>query len=308
MGFIEARCKNCGGDIRLDENLARGKCEYCGTEFVKSDVIVNNNYNIKNATLVIDDDKMTEQMFTNAETYLSTLKDYDRAFSAYQAITQSKANDHRGWWGSLRATSQDFTLIAVEQQDYEKMCYYANNAIKLVPEQEKATLTKQWEEYKQKVEEYISSKDQAFAEWIERVEARQKRMERNRIISRFLINAISIAINLFIILYGLFRFDSFGLDQAAPVFIYVGVSLAVNTIITIIFQLACHAPETCIYQIITTIAVAVYFCYRLTAGNMYVASLLDLIIFAVFGIAVAAICILPTALVARHILRKKRSA
>ena len=85
---------------------------------------------------------MTEQMFTNAETYLSTLKDYDRAFNAYQSITQSKANDYRGWWGSLRTASQDFTLIAVAKQDYEKMCYYANNALKLVPEQEKSSAHK----------------------------------------------------------------------------------------------------------------------------------------------------------------------
>ena len=302
MGFIEAKCKNCGGDIRLDENLTRGKCKYCGTEFVKSDIIVKNNYNINNAMLVIDDDKITEQMFTNAETYLSILKDYDKAFSEYHSITQSKANDYRGWWGISRAASQDFTLIDISQQDYEKMCYYADNALKLVPNNEKTTLKKQWDDYKQKIEEYIALKDQEFAERVKEMEARQKKMNRNRIISRFIVNGISIAINLFIILFGFFHFDSFGLEQEISVFVYVGVSLVVNAIVTIIFQLACHAPETCIYQILTTIVVTVYSSYRLTTGNLYVATLLDLLIIAAFEIVIAAICIFPTAIISRRIL------
>ena len=308
MGFIEAKCKNCGGDIRLDENLTRGKCEYCGTEFIKSDMIVNNNYTIQNATLVLNEENLTEQMFVNAETYLTTLKDYDKAFSIYQSITQSKANDYRGWWGMLRSVSHDFTLIENTKQVYEQMCSYADNALKLVPDDKKTELTNRWESYRQQVEEYISSKDQEFAEWVEKLKTQQKKMDRNRIISRFIINVTSIATNLFIILFGLFHFTSFSLEQATSIFIYVGVSLVVNAIVTIIFQIVGHAPETFVYQVITTLAVVVYLCYRLTTDNMYSANLFDLLIFAVFGIAIAAICILPTALVTRHILRKKRNA
>ena len=103
-------------------------------------------------------------------------------------------------------------------------------------------------------------------------------------------------------------FSSNSLEQATSIFIYVGVSLVVNAIVTIIFQIVGHAPETFVYQVITTLAVVVYLCYRLTTDNMYSANLFDLLIFAVFGIAIAAICILPTALVTRHILRKKRNA
>ena len=240
-------------------------------------------------------------MFTNAETYLSTLKDYDRAFSAYQSITQRKTNDYRSWWGTLRAASHDFTLIYVAKQDYEKMCYYADNTLQLAPDNEKTTLKNQWEEY-------IASKDQEFAERVERMKARQKKMNRNRILSRSIINGVSIVIHLFIILFGLFHFDSFSLEQATPVFVYVGVSLVVNAIVTIIFQLVCHAPETCIYQIITTIAVAVYSSYRLTTGNLYVATLLELLMIAAFEIIIVAICIFPTAIISKRILRNKRNA
>ena len=44
MAFIEAKCKNCGAKITLNEKMTRGICEFCGTEFIKSDLIVNNNY------------------------------------------------------------------------------------------------------------------------------------------------------------------------------------------------------------------------------------------------------------------------
>lgn len=308
MGFIEAKCKNCGGDIRLDENLTRGKCEYCGTEFVKSDMIVNNNYTIQNATLVVNEENLTEQMFVNAETYLTTLKDYDKAFNAYQSITQSKVNDYRGWWGMLRSVSHDFTLIENTKQVYEQMCSYADNALKLVPNGEKIALTNRWESYRQQVEEYISSKDQEFAEWVEKLRKQQKKAEQNRIIRRLIVNGISLAANLFIILYGLSKYGTYVIDQGASVLVFVGVALGIDILLTILAELIGSAPECFIYQAITTILVIVYLCYRLTTDTMYQSNLFHLLMFAVGGVFVAAVCIIPTALVFRHLLRKRHSS
>lgn len=303
MGFIEAKCRNCGGDIRLDDELTRGKCEYCGTAFVKSDMIVNNNYTIQNANLVIDDDKIFEQMLVNAETYLTTLKDYDKAFSTYCAAAENKANDYRGWWGMLRAASHDFTLTIGSRQDYEKMCQYADHAIKLLPHQNKSAFTNQWEEYKQKIEEYISSKDRKFAEWVEKLKNRQAKANRNRMIRRIAANGISIAAGLFIVLFGLFHYAP---DITTNILIYVGAALATNTLLTILLQFVGRAPECFIYQAITTLSVAVYLCYRLTVDTMYISNLFHLLMFGVLGLFIAAVCIIPTALVCKFLFKRKR--
>ena len=43
MGFVPARCTQCGASIKVDESKDAGICEYCGTPFVTEKVI--NNYN-----------------------------------------------------------------------------------------------------------------------------------------------------------------------------------------------------------------------------------------------------------------------
>ena len=42
MGFIPAKCTQCGADIDVDDSMDAGICEYCGTAFVTEKVI--NNY------------------------------------------------------------------------------------------------------------------------------------------------------------------------------------------------------------------------------------------------------------------------
>lgn len=42
MGFIAAKCPECGANISVDDTRGAGICEYCGTAFVTEKVI--NNY------------------------------------------------------------------------------------------------------------------------------------------------------------------------------------------------------------------------------------------------------------------------
>lgn len=43
MGFVAAKCTNCGANIEVDETKEAGICKYCGTAFVTEKAI--NNYN-----------------------------------------------------------------------------------------------------------------------------------------------------------------------------------------------------------------------------------------------------------------------
>ena len=43
MGFIAARCTQCGAEIEVDDTKEAGICKYCGTAFITEKAI--NNYN-----------------------------------------------------------------------------------------------------------------------------------------------------------------------------------------------------------------------------------------------------------------------
>ena len=305
MAFIEAKCKNCGGDIRLDEKLNRGKCEYCGTEFVKSDIIVNKNYKIENATLVIDENSITEQMYINGETYLTTLKDYDKAQEVYAAITQSKADDYRGWWGLLRATSRDFTLMQNSRELFETLRTYADNAIKLAPDSEKETFIEKWEMYKRKLEGYMTSKNMEYTvKVLEEIEKDQA-ANRNRILRRIILDVVSIAIPAFVILFEFFNYNSDVVEYGAPVWAFCSIGLGVSAVYSIVAQLVASAPECFVAHTIATLLVVVYLCYRFLIDDMPRTTFSELLVLLFWGIGTAIILIVPPFIVFRHLAHKK---
>lgn len=46
MGFVKAKCLNCGANLNVDNNLKTGVCAHCGASYITEDVIVNNITNI----------------------------------------------------------------------------------------------------------------------------------------------------------------------------------------------------------------------------------------------------------------------
>ena len=59
MGFVAAKCTQCGANIEVDDDKEAGICEYCGTAFITEKVInnyntyVTNNNNFAGATINI---------------------------------------------------------------------------------------------------------------------------------------------------------------------------------------------------------------------------------------------------------------
>lgn len=46
MGFVAAKCTECGANIEVNETKEAGICKYCGTAFITEKAI--NNYNVTN--------------------------------------------------------------------------------------------------------------------------------------------------------------------------------------------------------------------------------------------------------------------
>ena len=46
MGFVAAKCTQCGANIEVDDTKEAGICKFCGTAFVTEKAINNYNRNI----------------------------------------------------------------------------------------------------------------------------------------------------------------------------------------------------------------------------------------------------------------------
>ena len=149
MPLIEGRCKNCGGEIKFDSNREKGFCSFCGTPFLKEDLIINQHYhnNFSGANVILNDLEGVEKQLENAENNLTRFKNYDRAETIYRNITEKASGEYRAWWGLVRVLSHEFTVVSLLR--YEEMELYANNAFRVADNVElKNKLREKWNQYK----------------------------------------------------------------------------------------------------------------------------------------------------------------
>lgn len=292
MGFIEAKCKNCGGKITLDENLTKGVCGYCGTEFVKSDVIVNNNYSIENATVVLNNDNLVEQQLINAETYLTELKDYDKALECYLSVTEARANDYRGWWGIVRTLTKEFTFKDNTKKEYQECKRYAENALGLMTDSKKDELKKIWEAYSLEEEERFSREAKEKAELELQLKTAEEKKKKLNTVRRIAADIISVVINLSFVLYICTHDLSVLASNEWLSLTFIGIALAINSAVAVVLELIIgRSPECFIFQALATAAVLINLLFSLLSGISFgFAEIILAVILIVAAILVFIIC------------------
>ena len=66
MGLVNAKCPNCGANIKIDADKEAGICEFCGSAFITEKAISNynitNNYSIQNSTVQIMQEAVPVEM------------------------------------------------------------------------------------------------------------------------------------------------------------------------------------------------------------------------------------------------------
>ncbi len=102
MGFIAAKCTQCGANIQVDESKDAGICSHCNTAFVTEKAInnynsfVTNNHNYAGATIVGDNEL---KKWLDAATGFEKLGDIESACKTYKKITQEYPQEFDGWLG-----------------------------------------------------------------------------------------------------------------------------------------------------------------------------------------------------------------
>ncbi len=107
MSYIEARCKNCGAQLEIDESKGKGYCPHCGTLFVKEKVNHIYQQNISKTIYGLDKSTVNEYL-QNGEVFLS-LKEFEKAKSAFDKAIELNPADWRGWFGMVKAKTKNFT-------------------------------------------------------------------------------------------------------------------------------------------------------------------------------------------------------
>ena len=78
------KCKMCGGDIEVNENMTIGVCEYCGSTM----------------TIPRIDTDRKARLFNHANAYRQN-NEFDKAYEAYSAIIKEDEQEAEAYWGQI---------------------------------------------------------------------------------------------------------------------------------------------------------------------------------------------------------------
>ena len=139
MGFIPARCTQCGAEITVDESKDAGICRYCGTAFVTEKVIHNhNNYvnnNFAGATIYMNG-KNADNLVLLAETALAK-GDADKAYRYANEALEIQPNQSKAWIAKMQAT---FCLGKISDLNAKEILLCGNHAIEYADEEKKGAI------------------------------------------------------------------------------------------------------------------------------------------------------------------------
>ena len=244
MALVAAKCTMCGSELKVDSSLKSAKCPTCGTEYIVQDAInYHNTYNVTNiehaGNVIVKDESSVDSRIENATDNLIQHKNYARAKEIFQSVVNDKSGDFRGWWGLVRAESEDFTLFNCSQSKFDTIKNNADGAFRVAPPEVKNQLQRQWDSYVQRVNQnkQIKTNEQNIYKNKKNSEIEQKKSLEKRILGlqqereRYInergrnINTLShpmkgvIAAGIFFIFCGVV---SLGLGSSALIMILIG--------------------------------------------------------------------------------------
>lgn len=135
------KCKMCGGELDIQPKVNIADCPYCGT---------------KQTVPFLDDDKIL-RLYNRANQYRLD-NEFDKAYSAYEAIINDKEDEAEAYWGlilseyaieyiedpvtSKRIPTCHRTLLksVTSNENFKAACRYADSESKMIYEEEAETL------------------------------------------------------------------------------------------------------------------------------------------------------------------------
>lgn len=150
MGFVAAKCTNCGANIEVDESKEAGICKFCGTAFVTEKAITNyytnvtNNNNFVGANInIVGGD--VENLLELARNSLEINNEKDTLRFCEKALEIDVKNSDV-WFIKMQAEKIRVVKaeISIENaKSIEAIAAAGNNSIKYASDYQKETRTKE---------------------------------------------------------------------------------------------------------------------------------------------------------------------
>lgn len=111
MPLVKAVCTNCGGSLEVDSSQKAAICPHCKQAYIVEEAI--NNYvthieHLHAENVTINDDRTAAARLEAGEADLK-LKHWPEAEKVFKEVCDLTPQDYRGWWGRIRAITQEFT-------------------------------------------------------------------------------------------------------------------------------------------------------------------------------------------------------
>lgn len=170
MPFIPVICTSCGASLQVDSSKRAAICPYCDQAYVVEDA--KKEYTTKVEKLYanvvnLNDDRAANARLEAGEAFLK-LKQWASADAAFRDACDLTPQNYLGWWGRIRALSEDFSLylddigdpmiktIRFREEALAKLEDLFNSADMFVPAGEKGSIAQMFRAYADKVNETIA--------------------------------------------------------------------------------------------------------------------------------------------------------
>lgn len=162
MPLVPAICTQCGALLEVDSLKEAAVCSHCNTPFVTEKAI--HNYNVSNVTqiqnlqadsVILNDTTSIENRIRAGETFLK-LEDFQAASETFQKLTQECPYDYRGWWGRLRAETENFKGYMNHSSDFNLICEFYENVKKTADHNSLAEIALLFDKYQQYWNDYYN--------------------------------------------------------------------------------------------------------------------------------------------------------
>lgn len=141
MPFEAAICPRCGANIQVPADSEQARCMYCGSSLIVKDAVQKLKLELSGSVLV---DSNIESVIKSAEGFL-LLEKWQEAMMLYTRITEQNSMDYRGWWGLFLVKTHNMKLY--NTMDSTVDISDAASAIKTAPDNHKAVLTRDYNNY-----------------------------------------------------------------------------------------------------------------------------------------------------------------
>ncbi|MDE7267156.1 MAG: hypothetical protein K2N89_06810 [Lachnospiraceae bacterium] len=246
MPLVPAICTQCGAPLEVNPLKDAAVCPYCRTSFVTEKAI--NNYNTTNVTqiknlqtdaIILNDTTSIDNRVRAGETFIK-LGNFQAALETFQKLIQECPYDHRGWWGLIKAKTEDFESYMNHSSDFNEICDLYVNVSKTADSDSLVKIGVLFEEYEQRwnkhYDELTRKKtselfrcEKEYNQKIKKIKNNIKKIniEKNKVDDNYgktetKVTVLCIVAFLGLILYGLIEASSIG-NFFLGMFIYGGV-------------------------------------------------------------------------------------